>query len=192
MALEYELKYKATPAALDAMDAAVEGVSRTITMETTYYDTPTGQFSARKYTLRRRLENGVSVCTLKVPAGNARGEWETECDSIENAISKLMAMGCPAELSILAQEGLIPTCGARFTRIAKTVTLADGTVELALDRGFLTGGGREAPLCEAEVELKEGAAEACDRFARELAARFGLTPEEKSKYRRALALYEGE
>ncbi len=192
MALEYELKYKSTDGMLKEIDAAVDGDARVIAMETTYYDTPTGQFSARMYTLRRRLESGVSVCTLKVPAGNARGEWETECDSIEDAIPKLLAMGCPEEASVLAQEGLVPTCGAKFTRIAKTVTLAGGAVELALDRGFLLGGGREEPLCEVEVELKEGSAEACDRFARELAARFGLVPEEKSKYRRALALCKGE
>ncbi len=192
MALEYELKYKAEPAVLEAIDAAISGVSQVIAMETTYYDTPSGGFSARKYTLRRRLENGVSVCTLKVPAGDARGEWETECGSIADAVAKLLAMGCPEELSILAQEGLIPTCGAQFTRIAKTITLADGTVELALDRGRLIGGGRESPLCEVEVELKDGDPEVCDRFAGELAARFGLELEKKSKYRRALALYKGE
>jgi inorganic triphosphatase YgiF len=65
-------------------------------------------------------------------------------------------------------------------------------VELALDRGYLTGGGRECPLCEVEVELKAGAKELCDRFGLALRAAYGLQPEEKSKFQRALALYKGE
>ena len=80
MATEFELKYAATAANLEAIRAAVPGQYETISMETTYYDTPGHDLSARKWTLRRRLENGVSVCTLKTPAsGSSRNEWEVEC-----------------------------------------------------------------------------------------------------------------
>ena len=65
-------------------------------------------------------------------------------------------------------------------------------LELALDRGVLTGGGREIPLCEVEVELKSGSREAVLAFAKELAQRFDLAPETRSKFRRALALAKGE
>ena len=102
MAMEYEWKFKATPEVLAAIDNTFTGVATEIAMETTYYDTPSGALSARHYTLRRRLENGVSVCTLKAPAGNARGEWEMECESIHAAVVKLPALGCPEELSSLA------------------------------------------------------------------------------------------
>jgi len=70
--------------------------------------------------------------------------------------------------------------------------MPEGIVELALDEGILMGGGKEIPLCEVEVELKSGDIRFCDLFAKTLAARFGLTPETKSKFRRALALYKGE
>jgi len=191
MATEYELKFQATPDILAAIDAAYPG-SVVMEMETAYYDTPTGAMSARRYTLRRRLENGVSVCTLKTPAGDARGEWETECDTIEAAIPKLMEMGAPTDLEALTKGGLVHICGAKFTRLAKTVKLPECTVEIALDKGILLGGGKTEPLCEAEVELKAGTKEACDAFAGELARRFGLVTEEKSKFARALALYKGE
>ncbi len=187
MGAEYERKFRATPEILSAIAAAYTGASRSILMETTYYDTPSHALSERRYTLRRRLENGISVCTLKTPGTEARGEWETECDSIEKAVPLLLAMGCPAELETLAREGLVPICGARFTRLAKTVILPGGTVELALDQGVLIGGSREIPLCEVEVELKSGETAVCDSFAAELAARFGLLPEEKSKFARACA-----
>ena len=192
MATEYELKFLATPQNLTVVEGAFFGSWTQVHMETAYYDTPSSALSARRYTLRRRLENGVSVCTLKTPAGIARNEWETECDTITAAIPKLLAMGCPPELEMLVQEGLVHICGAKFTRLAKVVTLEDCTVELALDRGELTGGGRTEPLCEIEVELKAGSQAACDAFAGELADRFGLQIEEKSKFRRALALYKGE
>lgn len=192
MATEYEIKFQATPAVLAEIEAAFSGETVRISMETTYYDTPSGSLSAKKYTLRKRLENGISVCTLKAPAGNARGEWEVNCESVAEALPQLAAMGCPADVLTLASEGLIPICGARFTRLAKTVSLENGVVELALDEGVLTGGNRQMPLCEAEVELKDGPVEVCDSFARELAVRFGLKAEGKSKFRRALGLYKGE
>ena len=62
------------------------------------------------------------------------------------------------------------------------------TLELALDRGVLLGGNQEEPLCEVEVELKSGPEAAAVAFAALLADKFGLIPEEKSKFRRALAL----
>ena len=193
MAVEFEIKYKATPESLNAIKDAVTDEIRSIAMETTYYDTPSGVLASRRYTLRRRMENGVPVCTLKAPtAGMGRGEWETACENIEDAISALCKLGAPEDLPVLVQEGLLSVCGAKFDRIAITQILPDCTVELALDSGILTGGGKQIPLCEVEVELKAGDPDGCIAYARALAARFGLVPEPQSKFRRALALYQGE
>lgn len=188
MGREFELKFRATQAQLDAI-AGAYGPFQTITMETTYYDTPTRALSPKKWTLRRRLENGVSVCTLKTPCPDGgRGEWETECGDILSALPALCKLGCPMELLAHAAEGFVPVCGARFTRQACQICLGDVRLELALDRGVLLGGGREIPLLEAEVELKSGSDRDARDFARELARTFGLEPEHSSKYRRALAL----
>ena len=190
MGAEYERKFRADGDILHSVHTTFPARWQTISMETTYYDTPDRAFSARRYTLRSRLENGVQVCTLKTPGqGIERGEWEVECDNIEAAIDKLCKLGCPAELAQLCEEGLIPICGARFTRRAGTFTLRDCVLELALDEGVLLGGGKELPLCELEVEHKSGDREATDSFARQLADIYGLAEEEKSKFARALALY---
>ena len=106
-------------------------------------------------------------------------------------MANLPTLGAP-DISGLTETELIPICGAKFTRIAKTLTLPEGVVELALDRGYLTGGNQKTPLFEVEVELKSGTEQLCDAFAKELAERFSLTPEKKSKFRRALDLYKGE
>ena len=161
-------------------------------METVYYDTPSGSLSSQRYTLRRRLENGVSVCTLKVPAGDARGEWETENVFIENAVSQLIAAGAPEELKELVKEGLFPICGAKFTRLAKTIVMENFVAELAMDHGYLFSGDRKEPLCEVELELKSGDKGCFDRYALEFAGEFALEEEKTSKFARALQLYRGE
>ena len=132
MAAEYEFKFRVDRRDFIPISAAFPQPGREIQMETVYYDTPSGAFAARRYTLRRRLENGVSVCTLKLPAGDAREEFETENAFIEAALPQFLAQGAPAEVAELAREGLYPICGAKFTRIAKTIPITDGEAELAL------------------------------------------------------------
>ena len=193
MATEFELKYAAGAAQLEAIRAAVPGDYEKISMETTYYDTPDHALSARKWTLRRRMENGVSVCTLKTPAsGASRNEWELECSSIEIAIPELCKRSGLAEVAELTARGVIPVCGARFTRLACRVVLEGAEAELALDEGILFGSGRETALAEVEAELKSGSEAALCRWADDLARRFDLIPESKSKFRRALDLAQGD
>lgn len=193
MAIEFELKFRATAESIQAIDRAVSGIETRFSMETTYYDGVSGQLSAKKYTLRRRLENDISVCTLKLPAGeNRRGEWEVQCDDIQKAIDLLVQMGAPEDLKELTTQGITEVCGAKFDRIAKTLEFDGAVLELALDQGILTGGGRQIPLCEVEVELKSGEPKQAEQYAKILAAKFGLTPERHSKFRRAFDLYKGE
>ncbi len=164
-----------------------------ISMETTYYDTPDCALSQRHITLRRRMENGVSVCTVKAPDGTyGRGEWELECESIEAAVPMLCKLGAPETLLELTGSGLVVSCGARFTRQAKLLALDGCTVEVALDEGVLIGGGRELPFLEVEVELKSGSEDVAIAFAHALATMYAMLPERKSKFARAQKLARGE
>jgi len=192
MATEIELKYNATPAVLAAMEAALPQPGIPYRMETTYYDTPSQALTARNITLRRRMENELSVCTLKAPAREGRLEFELHKDTIEDAIPELCKLANIPELSVLLEQGVTPVCGARFDRVAKTVTYADATIEIALDRGVLTGGGKEQPLCEVEFELKAGSVRDLATYAAIMAAKYGLQPEKRSKFARAMALAKGE
>lgn len=193
MNIEYELKFRASPEQLEALARAYPENSHEIRMETVYYDTPRRSLSARRLTLRRRLENGIPVCTLKCPAGKiARGEFECSCLEIRDAVPELCKLAGMPELLALTQEGLEEVCGARFTRRASILAFPEFTAELALDSGVLTGGGREQPLSECEIELKSGSAQAMEVFARELTKQYRLEPEPRSKFSRALALERGE
>ena len=188
MGREFELKYRANAPVLEAIRTQY-GAFTKIEMETTYYDTFDGKLFNRRWTLRQRMENGKSVCTLKTPhEDGGRGEWEVEAPGLITGIPMLCQQGAPMDLMALTVNGIVPTCGARFTRLAKTVELPECTVEIALDLGVLLGRGKEQPLCEIEVELKAGSEEAAAAFAMELAQEYGLRPETRSKIARAMAL----
>ena len=188
MGKEFELKYRASARQMAAIMEEYAGF-REIAMETTYFDTYEDSLSQRKWMLRCRVENGVSVCTLKTPGENgSRNEWETECADIQAAIPELCKLGAPEELEVLAKSGLTKVGSARFTRQAALIETDGCTVELALDRGILQGGARIEFLLEAEVELKSGSQEAAVAFAQALAAKYYLIPLHTSKYRRALDL----
>lgn len=188
MGREFELKYRADGAAIAAIREKY-GPFTPISMETAYYDTFDMKLAMHHWTLRRRMENGMSVCTFKKPLDDgSRGEWEVQCDAILPAVMELCRSGAPWELMRATAGGVIQTCGAKFTRLAATVEADGCTLELALDEGVLTGKDRELPFAEVEVELKSGEDAAAVAFAQALAAEFGLTPEPKSKFARAIAL----
>ena len=188
MGREFELKFRSDPSKIAAIKEKY-GDFTTISMETTYYDTLDRKLSQRRCTLRRRMENEISVCTFKCPhKDGGRGEWEVEAADIEEGITKLCRAGAGPELMQIAAKGLVEVCGARFTRLAAPLEVPGALVELALDQGVLLGGGKELPFAEVEVELKAGTDEAAIAFAKELAARFDLQPEAKSKFARAMAL----
>ena len=188
MGREFELKYQATPETIAAIQAKF-GEFNPISMETTYFDTDDLALRQRKWTLRQRLENGRAVCTVKTPLPDgSRGEWETENTSLAEGAKALSAMGAPKEILDYVNHGVAPFCGARFTRLAKTIELPGGSVELALDEGVLLGGGQELPFAEVEVELKSGEDSVASAFAGKLAAEFDLIEQPKSKLARAMAL----
>lgn len=189
MGREFELKYSATVEKLAAIGQLWENWEK-FSMETTYFDTADLSLSARNCTLRQRMENGISVCTVKTPtAGIGRGEWDIHAPWCEETADFLFAQ---AGLESIPFGRLVTVCGARFTRFAKMVELADCTVEIALDQGVLLGGGREIPLCELEIELKSGTEAALITWAKNFAQQFALQPESRSKFRRASALAKGE
>ena len=189
MGREFELKFAATPQVLQEVKALWENWTQ-IAMQTTYFDAIDGCLSNQKITLRSRMENGVCICTIKTPvSGYGRGEWDVEAPWTPETTAQLFAA---AGLKSIAFADLMAVCGARFTRLAQTVELPGCIVEIALDQGVLTGGDREIPLCELEVELKSGSETAAIAWAEHFAARFGLKPEQNSKFRRALMLAKGE
>lgn len=199
MGKELEVKYLVKDAAQlqQVLSCAmVEAVRRTpwaqIPMETTYFDTPNHDLSAKRWTLRHRLEGGQGVACLKTPApqAHARNEYEIPAAGFDgDTLAALVAAGAPQALTALAGETLVKTCGAKFVRQVATLCFPDGSsADLSGDVGLLTGATEQQEFCEMELELKQGQPEAMLHFAEQLAAAFSLRQEKKSKFARASAL----
>lgn len=161
-------------------------------MQSSYYDTPDRRFSRRRITVRCRLENETPVICVKAPFPGSEdrflhGEWELEGTELAAALPKLVELGAPAEL--LEPVPLVCMWEADFQRRAVLLRFDDGSVsELALDLGALYGPTHSLPLCELELELKQGEPGASLALLEALQTRFALKPQEKSKFARARAL----
>lgn len=189
MAVEYELKYRATPEILEKIRADFPGEYTVTEMTTTYFDTPGGDLAKLYWTLRQRQENDIHICTLKTPSGlEGRCEYEWRCEDIMEAIPHLCRLSGSNALSQLAERGLVKLCGARFTRHTRKFIAGSTMVELALDQGVLINGDREETFAEVEVELKEGYREEADIMGFLLRESYGMTTENRSKFMRAKAL----
>ena len=189
MAVEYELKYRATPEILEQIQADFPGEYTVTEMTTTYYDTPGGDLAKLFWTLRHRREGDMHICTLKTPAGiDGRSEYEWNCEDIHEAIPHLCRQAGSNALAQLAERGLVETCGARFTRTARMFTAGSTATELALDRGVLVSGEKEEAFAELEVELKGGFREEADIIGLLLSQAYGLETENKSKFQRSKEL----
>lgn len=189
MAVEYELKYRATPEILEKIQADFPGDYTVTQMTTTYYDTPGADLAKLYWTLRHRQEGEVHICTLKTPAGiDGRSEYEWKCEDILEAVPHLCRLSGSNALAQLAQRGLVATCGARFTRTARKLIAGSTMAELALDSGVLVNGEKEEPFSEVEVELKQGYREETEVMGYLIRQSYGLTVENRSKFMRAKAL----
>ena len=204
--MEVEYKWDLTDAGgLAALDAAeklspyIRG-SKDIAMHATYYDTVDGDVLALRGGLRRREENGLNVCSLKleveVSDGKAtREEYEVACDDIRQALELLPEAGAPRDVcEMLAGKELKVNCETEFDRRAFSLAVgAQGAAdafeaELAFDEGVLRHDGREQEFREMELEHKDGSLDAFNAFALDIQDTARLTPQPLSKLARAMSV----
>lgn len=204
--MEIEYKWDLTdaggPAALDAAEKLSPYIrgSRDIAMHATYYDTVDGDVLALRGGLRRREENGLGVCSLKleveVSDGKAtREEYEVACDDIRQALELLPEAGAPRDVcEMLAGKELKVNCETEFDRRAFSLAVgAQGAAdafeaELAFDEGVLRRDGREQEFREMELEHKDGSLDAFNAFALDIQNTAHLTPQPLSKLARAMSV----
>jgi inorganic triphosphatase YgiF len=164
---------------------------RTALQVSTYFDTPDRQLEGAGLSLRVRQIGARRVQTLKSarPGAAGRLEWEQDLAGTAPDLVGLMADDGPlAALDLTG--GIAPVFTTEIRRTVWRLRAADGSdVELALDRGEIRAGMASQPVCEAELELKSGAATAPYDLARELLAElpFRLGFEAKSDRGHVLA-----
>lgn len=161
-----EIEVKLTGAG-DELSAAFDdlGGSRPVRerLLTTYYDTPEGHLRRRGYALRIRSRGGARELTLKRDEGDGltRGEWTSPLPPATRGdetprLDQLPAEAPLGDLGIANADALNPTFFTDIERTKKEVRTGDALVEVSLDTGRISAGGREAPVAELELELLSG------------------------------------
>lgn len=167
-------------------------------MDARYFDTADGALSAEKTALRLRRENEDCICCLKLRGGevtenglHAHAEYECKATCIAEGLAVLPERGAPIELcNRLRTMKLTETCRIAFSRYTVMLRQDGASAELAFDRGRMTVNGRSMPLCEIELEYKDGPGEAFLAMGQTLMQEFRLRPQPLSKLARARALAE--
>ena len=162
--VEVELKFQVLPGGEEILraDAIFGPAASRLHQITTYHDTPDHLLFAAGLTLRIRQENASFVQTVKsrdtgLWLANSRIEWEWPVANGIPDVGKLAKV--PELLTIAGQiaDRLEPVIVTDVWRTKHLVALADGAVaEVALDKGRIVSGALSEPICELELELKQG------------------------------------
>jgi inorganic triphosphatase YgiF len=194
---EIELKLAFDPADLARIHAhpllaATNGQRKTL--HSTYYDTADLDLRKAGVSLRVRDTDGRLVQTIKSGVGDAglfdRSEWEHEVKGRD--IDLIAASGTALEplLSARVRNALRPVFETRVNRTVYQLTRNGSEIEVALDRGEVAAGGRQAAINEIELELKHGEPAELFRLAREIDATVPLRMAGKVKAERGYELVE--
>lgn len=189
---EIELKFLIPPEAAEAILGALDGDGAVRQLDATYYDTADHALRRAGFGLRVRDGEGGRKQTLKsASAGGvfSRGEWE---ETIAGPAPDRDALARTPVAPMLAEATLSPVFTTRVERVIRLVRIDETLIEVALDRGQLSAGDRHATVCELELELKTGEAEALFDLARTLARHAPLRLSLISKAERGYGLATGD
>jgi inorganic triphosphatase YgiF len=192
----------AEPAPAEAEPEAEPGLAlHRSKLESTYYDTADQWLAGQRMALRVRKIGRKRIQTLKAPALGPEGlqnflEIEAEIDSDRPQLS---AVTDPKLNRKLERENvwrrLRPIFETRFQRSAFLTEHGAAMIEVAVDLGSITAGGRRQPIAEIELELKSGPPGAlydlAEQLALQLAEDFPIRLGAETKAGRGYALAEG-
>lgn len=195
---EIELKLEFDPADRDRLDAATAFAGADANVEylvATYFDTPDREVREAGYALRIRREGGTQVQTVKSEGAAAglfvRGEWEHDVrgdrpvlDARSGPLAQIVGRDAVARL-----ERVFVTDVRRATR---ALDAGGARFACAIDQGEVRAGDRRLSLCEVELELESGSAQALFDVARRLDEAAPLRLSALSKAERGYLLAEGE
>src|SRR5690349_5689362 len=169
---EIELKLSVRPDRLERVmrsphlqgDGARRAIARAL--KNIYYDTPHLALRERGLVVRVREAGRRYIQTVKAggsagPSGLfSRHEWERPVAGPKPDLAGIDDPGLRRELGATATQ-LAPVFSSEVNRITRTVQHGEtDRIEVAIDRGRVMTPRGSAPICEIELELKEGKPEA--------------------------------
>ena len=194
--MEIEVKYKSeegTDLFGHPLLAPFLGPQKETTMSASYYDTSEGGCARAGFALRLRREGQMPVCTAKggdVQEGVARRvEIEEKADTLEKGVQALLNRDDLPENWREALHGPFQEkARMEFCRRSALFSQEGLVVEVCRDIGCIKAGGKEAPIDEWELELKEGTEDSFNVLRRALEKSLGWEGWETSKFARAMEL----
>ncbi|WP_373001587.1 CYTH domain-containing protein [Marinobacter sp.] len=163
MATELEIKLSVSEAAqkmafewLSALPAVRPGKTKKLINR--YFDTPHADLNRVKAALRVRKAGDDYIQTLKtrgefVDGAHRREEWEWPIAGPELDLSLLEETPLKADLDLQSLQVVFET---NFQRRVLWLEEAQTAIEIAFDRGRVSGNDASWPLHEVEFELKSG------------------------------------
>jgi inorganic triphosphatase YgiF len=189
------------------------GPGTTKRLDATYYDTPSLTLRQHGIALRVRRDGNRLTQTLKAPlalTGGTNGQGPSPSQVNGNGLQHLrefeaelnsdqpdLALIDDGELQDLFQreslsDELEPVFTTTFDRRTVPLEMADSSVELALDEGWIRAADQQERICEAELELQAGRPSRLYELALMLARDVSFRLEGRSKAARGYQLYAAE
>ena len=168
MAIETELKLRLAPEHLAKLKRHVLFKEHQLARASTqrlynvYFDTPELDLHHSRMALRLRRKGQQWLQTLKgggaIKAGlHQRNEWEVPVQGEALDFSAAVTAEWNELLPVAWRERLQPLFITDFMRSTRLLEWQGAQIEVCMDLGQITGGGRVQEICELELELKAGA-----------------------------------
>jgi triphosphatase len=161
--------------------------------DSVYFDDRRRTLQKKGFSLRVRQIGERRIQTIKASNGHAgpidRGEWETAVTASRPDLAA--AKGTPLE-GVLAKlrDPLEPLFETRVSRTAFPVQFGNSDITFSLDQGRIDTGKSTAPICELELELKNGSAGDLFQLARQLDEKIPLELSYETKSGRGYSLLD--
>lgn len=207
--MEIELKYTIDdPAKVDQIFADEEillmrdAKKETQTpMHAVYYDTAEGDLRKERIAFRIRREGETCICTVKWGGSSEqglhrRGEINvpvTDPAFLENPTLEVFQQSeIWDRLVKYVGKKLVPLLDMYFVRREIRLDNGKSISVFSIDQGEIQGNGKKLPILELEIELFSGEESEILRIGEYVSRKYGLVPEDRSKFSRGWSLVQGE
>lgn len=207
--MELEVKYaipdKETADAIwedpEIAEMTVASTSEKLIMKAVYFDTEDYTLSGNNIVLRVRVEGDRTFAALKWGGSASDGFHEREEVNVpvsgeESFIAPEPEMFRESSdgldlIELIGKKPLINILETRFLRKRVRLNYKNSLFELAIDTGEIVTDAGNLDILELEIELYAGDGDELNELGEQIAEKYGLRPEDLSKFARGLRLIKG-
>ena len=204
--MEIEFKYKIPDSELaerifsdpDIIAITDDDSEETIDLHAIYFDTDDRRLSREGITFRTRKEGSSYIATIKWNGSSENGLYVRE--EINVPLPDITKFKIP-DYGVFSQSPMYDTLqdviGTRelkkrvevkVTRRQIRIDTGKSICEISYDNGVVINGSSQGTISEMEVELYSGSREDMEEFGETLSEKYGLEPENRSKFKQGIEL----